>query len=59
MTVNVTLIEKALAYSELEKKANEIKELKTQISVEKENAANVKKELEEGEGYSSEQRLSF
>ena len=59
MTVNVTLIEKALAYSELEKKANEIEELKTQLSVEKENAANIKKELEEGEGYSSEQRLSF
>ena len=59
MTVNVTLIEKELAYSELEKKAKEIKEVKTQLSVEKENAANAKKELEEGEGYSSEQRLSF
>lgn len=39
--------EKELAYSELEKKAKEIKEVKTQLSVEKENAANVKKELEE------------
>ena len=55
----VTLIEKAVAYSELEKKEKQIEEVKTQLSVEKENAANVKKELEEGEGYSSEQRLSF
>lgn len=49
----VTLIEKAVAYSELEKKEKQIEEVKTQLLAEKENTANVKKELEKGEGYSS------
>ena len=49
----VTLIEKAVAYSELEKKEKQIEEVKTQLLAENENTANVKKDLEKGEGYSS------